>query len=322
MFSKIDNWYTLKIMNRRYRYLFSKYIFPRIHSKINDDKCFWNPAIKESGVEIQKLIRTRGYKRGVFLVKHPSYGRCILKTSCPIREPAQGLSDLSISKIIAESNPGIFPHIYESASSYTLEEFIDGTKFFKWMPSDYNPTVVKNYFSALKFWSIKSAGDFHDSTLKPDEIRYLCNKYIKKSIGQLHNLTKIKQLQSSYLISRQRGRMAQQIDWLWQAADEIKLHKSVMCDDMGTKNILVDSNTDQLYNIDYEFLRIGHYGFDAAYFLSNYLTHTRDEAGYNKLSKLILTSDYLGEEYNIEFFQTFADLLGEIGQIIFKHWKD
>lgn len=221
----------------------------------------------------------------------------------------------------AASNPGIFPHVFESTPFYTLEEFIDGTKFHEWMPSDYNPKAVRDYFSALKTWSIDSAGVFNNATLKSYEIKYVCSKYITKSIGQLQYLTKAKQLNSSYMISRQRRKMTDQIDWLWQAAEDLKLHKSLMCDDMGTKNILVDSKSDQLYNIDYEYLRIGHYGFDTAYFLSNYLTNTSDENGYNKLSKLLLTNDYLGGKESVEFFRSFSDLLGQIGQIIFKSGK-
>lgn len=304
-------------MSSRHLKFFKKFIFPNIHTRINGDSEYWRSIIEESGGELKKTISTRGHKRGIFLLEHPSYGKCILKISCLIREPTKGLADKSIADIVAKSNPGIFPRLYDRTPSYTLEEYIDGKKFYTWMMSNNNPSAVNSYFLSLKKWSTSCAGTTTNDVLKPDEIRYLCNKYITKSLGQLQYLSNKKRLRAIYLLSRRRKKMSQQIDCLWKTADDIQFPKSMMCGDMGTKNILVDSNTSRLYNIDYEEMSMGHFGFDAAYFLSSYLTNTSDVEGYNELTKLILTEEYMGGYKLANFLRELSFLLGEIGQIVY-----
>lgn len=188
------------------------------------------------------------------------------------------------------------------------------------MLTDYDPLAVKDYFSALKSWGIGRAGDGHHEVMKSDEIRFLCSMYIEKCLGQLKYLPKTSQFRSAYEISRQRKRMAKQIDWLWKAAEDIQLPKSLMCGDMGTKNILVDSQSNQLYNIDYESMRIGHHGFDAVYFLSSYAANDSKADRLGDLTDLILTDEYLGGQECIRFFRVLADLLGEIGQTVFRYF--
>jgi len=296
---------------------FKRYIFPKIYTRTNVDREYWHSVIKESGGNLKEVISTKGQKRGVFLLEHPNYGKCFLKTSCLVREPSDGLADMSIANILTGSNPGIFPRIYENTPSYRLEEYINGKKFYLWMQTDYDGPAVMSYFLSLKRWCINCSETIYNDTLTPNEIRLICSRYITKSIGQLKYLPRTKQLRSAYLITRQRNKITKQIDWLWECADNIHFPKSFMCGDMGTKNILVDTSSTRLYNIDYEELSLGHFGFDAAYFTSSYLTNTADMSGYKKLTELILTYDYLEDKELVEFLGVFSDLLSEIGQIVY-----
>lgn len=305
------------MVNRCIRQL-KKLWMPSLYPPGNGESEYWRALIESSGSSLVKVIQVRKKARGVFVVQHPDYGECILKTSSAIHDARIGFANLSIAEFIEETNPGIFPRVHEKSPSYILEEKIQGPKVKEWLKNDYEILSVKNYFRQLKKWSIKSADNHQSGILATNDIRKICNDYIEKCMGHINYNSSISQFKTLFTIKKRKKWIEKQLNWFWDIAKDIELPKGMICGDMGMNNIVVQTGTNRLYNIDYEYLGIGHYGFEAAFFIATAASRKKlPDHIFQELKAAVLTDEYLGGNLNGAFFRSLSELLYEIEQIVF-----
>lgn len=273
-----------------------------------------------AGVELEREIRVRGDGRGIFVVRHPNWGRCVLKTTFSARNADAGLSNLAIARWAASSQASIFPAILDATADYTLEEFIDGQPLSQWVDASFRMAPAEAYLDELRKWSEGPTpwpGD--TGRLAPHEIREIVRQYVMKCIGHRKYLGNIQRLSRMYDLWSDDGRVVASLQWLTAASDVIHIPRGKMCGDMGNVNLIVQRDTDKIYNIDYEFMGPGHRGFDCAYLVSSLAkTHPGSEPAA-QLSELAFSADYAGSEECAEFFSVYAAMLTAISQKIYRN---
>lgn len=278
---------------------------------------YWYDVMARAGVELVETVRVRADTRGVFLVEHPEYGRCVLKTVFAARHPGQGFANQAITGIVSEMAPSIFPCVFEATPEYTVEEYIEGRAFRKWLSTDFCQAPVRGYFAALKDWSESAPRDNSSETLSPHEIWEICRAYIVKCLDHARFFPSTSRIRSVRHFYERGDDLEAQVDWLRQAAEWISLPREMMCGDMGNVNLLVQQGTDRVFNIDYEYMGPGHRGFDCAYFLSSLSKMGDPEEVIASIKEVVLTEGYMGGADSLEFFTVFTEVLSEISRTIY-----
>lgn len=296
-------------------YLDSQFVAPFFSEQALGDR-YWDGVLTEAGVELEKVIRVRADTRGIFIVRHPQWDRCVLKSVFAARHPGQGLANQAIAHSVMETAPPIFPRVYEATPAYTLEEHIEGAAFRAWMNTDFQASAIEDYFLSLKAWS-ETSGSYTGVTLRPCEIREICRAYIVKCLKHARFFSSAERLRSAVRFSALSDRLAARIEALWKAAEQVNLPRGLMCGDMGNVNMLVQHGTNHIFNIDYEFMGPGHHGFDVAYFLSSLSKMGDPEAQIEAIKSIVLTEEYLGGAEAAAFFTSYTEVLSEISTTVY-----
>jgi len=276
----------------------------------------WRDAVDKAGCELVRVIRVRG-NRIVVLVDHPDYGRCVLKWTCPVLLSGLGFANESIARKVQATNNGIFPDIYSITSSSILSRFIAGDSFEeKGSTCGFDRQSIKSYFYSLRDWSLSFPEDT-GSRLCPADVRQISRDYVGKCLSHYRYRSHTGRLQSAIAIRAKRKSFASAVAMLASASEVLDLPCSLMCGDMGMGNIIEESGTGRLYNVDYEELRVGHWGFDAVYFVASILEMNPSPDEREDLFSLVLSDDYLGGPKAGDYFRNLAKLLIDIGNTIF-----
>ena len=277
---------------------------------------YWESLVSSLGVEVINLIKVRDDGRSVLIVNHPSRGRCVLKGSSPVRNPRQGHANEALARRISSADAGIFPDVYEISPTYTLEEYVDGVPFRSWLRETRDFTPVKEYFTKFKEWSLSGAQDPANSSMSADDVRFVTRQYVDKCFSHYRYRPLLGKIKAMIAVRRRRRAFTGKMNALWSRAADLNLSPALGCGDMGTSNIIVEKSTGQLHNIDYESMGAGHWGFDAAYFVSSVCKNDPSPARRSQFVELVLTDEYLGGPVSGSYFRSLADLLIEIRQTI------
>jgi len=276
---------------------------------------YWESLVNNLGVEVINLIKVRADGRSVLIVNHPGRGRCVLKGSSPVRNPRQGHANEALARRILAADAGIFPDVYEISATYTLEEYVDGLPFLSWLRDTHDFTPVQDYFDKFKEWSLNGARD-HVSGMSVADVRFVTRQYVDKCFSHYRYRPLPGKIKAMIAVRRRRRAFTARMKALWNRAADLKLPPALGCGDMGASNIIVEKSTGQLHNIDYESMGAGHWGFDAAYFVSSVCKNDSSPARRKQFVELVLTDDYLGGPVSGSYFRSLADLLIEIRQTI------
>ncbi len=279
---------------------------------------YWRNLAERSSEGVVRVIKERGDSRAVLVVEDPRHGRCVLKTTCPVRRPRQGLANLAAARYVARSGSPIFPEIFEMSPCHTLERFVDGRAFRSWMDAEMDTGMIADFFRDLRTWS--ESGEFGAGRrrMDPDEVRWIARAYIGKCWSHSRYLRWPARLRAQWNLRRLGPEIRRRAGRLDAMANDLDLPLGVMCGDMGNKNLVVATDERRIYNIDYETLGAGHRGFDAAYFVSSVLKLDDSLARKNVLHEVVLTDDYLGGKAPGDYFRGLADLLTLIGRAVFR----
>ena len=277
---------------------------------------YWKDLAAEAGVEVERVIRVRPDTRAILVVRHPERGRCVFKTALASRHPSMGLSNQLIARIVMESGAPIFPRVYEATINYTLEEYVEGRPFRTWMEDDFDAGPVAEYLADLRAWSLGHHAGLADSVLKPVEVRDLCRSYLSKCIGHARFFSVTRNVRSAVRMLS-GGDLEARVEWLWEEAGRVRLPKAMMCGDMGNVNLMVQDGTDRVFNIDYETLGPGHWGFDCGYFVSSLAKTGGSAHAVDQVRAVVFDGDYLGDAQATEFFRVYTDVLTEISGTIY-----
>lgn len=277
---------------------------------------YWEDLAAEAGVEVEHVVRVRPDTRAVLVVRHPEWGRCVLKTVLASRHPKMGLSNQLIAQIAMGSGAPIFPRVYHATINYTLEQYVEGRPFREWMESDFSIGPAADYLEHLRAWSLGHHAGLADATLKPVEVRDLCRSYLSKCIRHARFFSATRNLKSVVQMFGD-GDLEARVAWLWEEAGRLDLPKTMMCGDMGNVNLVVQDGTDRVFNIDYETLGPGHWGFDCGYLVSSLAKMGDSDPAVDQVRAVVFDGDYLGGAQATEFFRVYTDVLTEISRTIY-----
>jgi len=276
----------------------------------------WRDAVAKAGCEPVRVIRVRG-NRIVVLVDHPDHGRCVLKWTCPVLVSGLGFANEAIARKIQATNNGIFPDIYSITSSSILSRFIGGVSIEERISTcSLNRQSIKNYLYSLRDWSL-SLREEAGSRLCPADVRQISREYIGKCLSHYRYRSHSERLQSALAVRARQKSFASAVAMLSNASEKLDLPCSLMCGDMGMGNIIEEFGTGRLYNVDYEELRVGHWGFDAVYLVASILEMNPSSEEKEDMFSLVLSDDYLGGPKAGDYFRNLAKLLIDIGNTIF-----
>ena len=175
---------------------------------------------------------------------------------------------------------------------------------------------MEAYLSGLKTWSLGHHAGLPESVLRPAEVRDLCRTYVEKCIRHARFFSVTRNVRSVVRMVGDRDLDAK-VEWLWDEAERIDLPKTLMCGDMGNVNLVVQDGTDRVFNVDYETLGPGHWGFDCGYFVSSLAKIDGAEAAVEQIREAVFDGDYLGGARETEFFRVFTDVLTGIGRALY-----
>jgi hypothetical protein len=279
-------------------------------------------AMRAAGAELEREIRVRGDGRGIFLVRHPHWGACVLKTTFSARSADAGLSNLAIARWVASADTSIFPAVLDATADYTLEEFIDGRPFRQWMETSFRDEPTQAFLDGLRAWSEgPTPWPSETGCLAPHEIREIIRQYVMKCIGHRRFLGGFRKLGGMYDLWSDGSPVAVSLQWLIAASETVRIPRGKMCGDMGNVNLLVQHKSDRIYNIDYEFMGPGHRGFDCAYLVSSLAKLDPASDTVARLSELAFSPEYMGSVECAEFFSVYASTLTAISRKIYRHAK-
>lgn len=271
---------------------------------------YWEALAFEAGVEIEKVIRVRPDTRGIFLVRHPDYGRCVFKTVFSPTHSRFGLANRVAARIISESESPIFPDVYEASIDYSIEQYIEGQELRVWMSGNLSIDHIGDYLDHLKYWSMSSRSELKSSMLNHFELRAICGYYIEKCLRHARFFSSIDNVKAAMRIFS--SGLEEKVEWLWEEAGRVELPKTLMCGDMGNINIVVQDDTNRLFNIDYETMGPGHWGFDCGYFISSLAKMGGNKDVVDEVKQIVFNESYLGGRQPMRFFEVYTEVLTEI----------
>lgn len=176
---------------------------------------------------------------------------------------------------------------------------------------------VRAYFLALRNWSEHHDNGHGRGMLERHEIREICNAYIMKAYGQVNRISSVRLMRAVARFGKARKRLVERIAWLYDAAERIQIPRGRMCGDMGNTNVLVQSSTRRVFNIDYETMGPGYRGFDCAYFLSSLAKLDDPPEAVRAIRSIALTDEYLDGTEVREFFVVLTAVLSDLSRMVY-----
>lgn len=269
-------------------------------------------VLYDAGVELVEVVKVRPDSRAVFVVHHPVWGRCVLKTVLDTRYAVRAMANVAIAGVIEASGSRIFPAVHAADTAYTLERFIEGRPFHEWAATDLRLEAVSAYFDGLQAFGAGGTGKGRDGCLRPYEIRGITGSLIRKCLRQMRHRSAAQQIRGELQLARSSARQTSSIRRLADESERLMLPRGLMCGDMSSDNILVQEAPIQMVNIDVERLSPGHWGFDAAYFLARLWAEDLPLETLRAVRTEALTQERFGDADVFGFFSTLTDVLSEI----------
>lgn len=275
----------------------------------------WRLCCTDAGVELERVIRVRADSRGVFLVRHPEWGRCVLKTVQDARYPDRGYAQLAVATSLSGRVP-VFPQVLKTTTAYTLERYVEGRPFLDWWLDGFEVEAVSGYFAGLR--ELRGPGPVcaWGLPISPDELRLTVAAHLRKCLRHVRFLTPRGQVAASARLARRRPELQGRITDLWALCGEAGVPRVLMCGDMGHNNILVRPDPVELVNIDYETLGPGHWGFDACLLVYSLTGLGAPAAQLQELQDVALDPAHLSTSAH-ELFTMLTELLLLLNRTMF-----
>ncbi|MDT0575174.1 phosphotransferase [Croceicoccus sp. F390] len=266
-------------------------------------------VIKAIGATLIHTLAERGEDRIVCIIDHPVHGRCILKISFPAHQSIKGLANLALAQWVQEHRPALFPQVLEANAIYTVEEMVEGSGFRQWIDNGFSAGPVTRFLEDHKSLSDHASLWPGPDTLLPAEIKTIMGHVVDKIMQQRRYHGRQAQAVALARLHSRRDRLSRLAQELVDLCATVPIPRRMMCGDMTTVNLIVQNDTSRFYNVDYEFMRPGHHGFDLAYLLAMLGRLPVDTRTFANFSSLCLAPQILGNEQQIHFFRTYAQML-------------
>jgi hypothetical protein len=293
---------------------FSPRVVFRDHKPTWKEDQSFERALRHARVTPEKIMKVRG-SRAVILGRHPVYGRCVLKAACGVQSASLAHSFRSVAQVGNSSNNGIFPEIYEVGLFHRIEEYVEGSIFADWMKKGFKESSVVRFFDLLRSWS-SSFEDLEGETLRCEELQGLAMACVSKYLSHYRYRARKNKVLAAISIRSQHRDLRNSWDKLSKTSLRVSLPGTMMCGDMGIYNLVVQNTSGSIYDIDYEEMSLGHWGFDAACFIASVFEERGGEAIGSRLAETLLTDEYLGGRDSGDFFRELASLLIKIARIV------
>lgn len=285
---------------------------PRDHELAEEH---WRLCCTDAGVDLERVLRVRADTRGVFLVRHPEWGRCVLKTVQDAVYPDRGYAQLAVATSLSSRVP-VFPEVLRTTTAYTLERYVEGRPFLDWWSDGFQADAVSRYFAGLRALQGPGPVCAWGQPITPEELRLTVAAHLRKCLRHVRFLPPRGQAAASARLVRRRPELQDRIDHLWSVCDRADVPRVLMCGDMGHHNILVRPDPVQLVNIDYETLGPGHWGFDACLLVYSLTGLGAPASQLQKLRDVALDPAHLSDSAH-ELFTGLTDLLLLLNRTMF-----
>lgn len=274
--------------------------------------------LASAGVEPEEELRMRPDGRAVFLVRHPVWGRCILKATNSFRSAVAGWANMQIACFVRDGESHLFPKVYEATPNYTIEEYVRGTPFRRWMEGDrFLKAPLEDFLLKYREWGSESAPWAGGEYLHPHETRTIVDKHVGKCISQSSYLPPTRRVGALTDLLRSRREVESELAELMGQAEEIRIPRGRMCGDFSNVNLMVEESRNRIVIVDYEFVGPGNTGFDCAYLLTSLAKLPREPARQKALDAFIHSEEYAGSRELAGFFSLFSKVLTHISQTIY-----
>lgn len=269
---------------------------------------------EESGVEIRTVLKSRDDTRRVARGHHSSYGQVALKTSVPAHDARKAYAHHAVAQLVAEHNAPFFPHLYSYGVGYSIEQWVEGRELSTFDLAAVGERPILKFLDELRAWSTS----FGKGTLLPVEQRVMAAHYLRKVSSSINYrpLGERRRVLRGWAQNDVFGERLRQLD---STLREASVSKSMMIGDLGIHNVIMESQSQDLFVIDYEELTMSSFIFDLAYLITSLMKRPGRMGIIMAASQKIFSNGYLECDYEREVLKGLVSSMGHISVHINNH---
>lgn len=269
--------------------------------------------MKAEGISQYEILKVRADGRCIARADHPEYGKVVVKSGAPSRNPAKAYANLHLARMIQESGGGLFPIIHSAALGYTVEAWVEGWEVSTLAREEIAVGDIQDLLERIKKWSLANATG---EAMYPEDIQDTTMKYARTIFFSLRKKSNVGIARKTYELYWGRRHLTNRLYRLQHLAMGISLPQCMALEDLGLVNLVMESRKHSILVIDHERAMQTHYGFDAAYVLHCLYKMNVNAPTLSALEAYAFRSTYMGSEEATEFFQAFYETLNELRKAV------
>ncbi len=132
--------------------------------------------ISHLGLEVEKIIKSRGDSKTVALIQHPQWGRCVYKGYPAQLERRKAHAHTAAMRLMKKQNHSGFPKIMDIGDYYSIEEFVPGLMIHELEPNDWVKIDLEDFAERMRDFSISD----NRALLPEHELKHITHYYIPR----------------------------------------------------------------------------------------------------------------------------------------------
>jgi hypothetical protein len=271
-------------------------------SAFNADTTHATIKAQQLGIEQLRIIKRRRDTKIVARGVHSTWGDVILKVCNPIHTPHKAYTQLHIDSLLVERPSAIFPRLHDFGLGFSAMALVPGPTADDIDAEHLETLALTSFADELSAWCEPAS---FNGCLTTAELRTVLLAYIDRSLRRLRYKDPLPAISGYRRLLRGQRESRAQIERMLEMTSRLDLRRTTMVGDMHPLNLIATRQA-RVVVVDYEEIRQGHFGFDAAYLLVCLVLRHGTLPALERLASHIFRDEYLGSREACEFYRLFA----------------
>jgi hypothetical protein len=261
--------------------------------------------IKAQQLDIERLriIKRRRDTKVVARGVHSAWGDVILKVCNPIHTPHKAYTQLHIDSLLVQRPSALFPRLHDFGLGFSVMELVPGPTADHIGDERLENLALTSFADELAAWC---QGPSANGCLTTSELCTVVRAYIDRSLRRLRYKEPLHAIGAYRRLLRGQRESRAQIGRLLDITSLLELPRTTMVGDIHPLNLIAAPQADRIVLVDYEEIRPGHFGFDAAYLLVCLIIRHGAKPALERLASHVFRDAYLGSREACGFYRLFA----------------